>query len=68
MLTGPDAPTLHEENIAKLSSMTEEEILAKREELLGMLKPENVEFLKKRRKLNDTVNLESSFTKLSTDE
>lgn len=68
-MSGEEADDIHRENIAKLSNMSEEEILQTREELLSSLNPKSIEFLmKKRQKQEPTSDLESSFSDLSTKE
>lgn len=68
MVSGEEAEAIHRENIAILSSMNANEILQAREEFLGSLKPESIEFLKKRRMKGSTCDMESSFRNLSTNE
>ncbi len=48
--------------------MSEEQILEMRKNVMGTLDPANIEFLKKRRKLEPNTELETSFTNLTTDE
>ncbi|XP_065203024.1 RNA polymerase II-associated protein 1 [Planococcus citri] len=61
---GPEASEIHSENVNKLSSMSPEEILKAREELLQVLNPSHVEFLKKIRTESQT-GLESPMNDLS---
>lgn len=48
--------------------MSESEILQEQRELLQTMKSANIEFLKKRRKMESNTNLNSSFSTLSTQE
>lgn len=50
VLTGTDKHKIHEENMEKLRSMSEKEILEEKEKLLSTLDPAIVAFLKSRRK------------------
>lgn len=50
ILTGTDKDQIHEENMEKLKSMPENEILEEREKLLATMDPAIVAFLKSRRK------------------
>ncbi|XP_050544782.1 RNA polymerase II-associated protein 1 [Daktulosphaira vitifoliae] len=46
ILTGPEANNIHKENVKKLTSMSVEEILKEKEELLNKLDSKIIEFLK----------------------
>ncbi|XP_050420968.1 RNA polymerase II-associated protein 1 isoform X1 [Adelges cooleyi] len=50
ILTGPEANDIHTENVLKLTSMTVEEIIKEKKELLSMLDGNIVEFLKTKHK------------------
>lgn len=50
ILTGTDKDQIHNENMEKLKSMSEKEILEEKEKLLASLDPAIVAFLKSRRK------------------
>lgn len=50
ILTGADGETIHAENVRKIQSMSEKEILEERNKLLATMDPAIVAFLKSRRK------------------
>lgn len=67
IVSEPVAEEIHAENINKLSSMSEDEILKARQELLQVLNPSHVEFLKQKRAETNSLNtgLESSIGDLT---
>ncbi|PNF36178.1 RNA polymerase II-associated protein 1 [Cryptotermes secundus] len=50
LLTGPDAPAIHQENIKKMSEMSTEEILQEQQKLTSQLDPKLLQFIRSRRK------------------
>lgn len=53
ILNGPEANDIHNENLEKLNSMSVEEIVSAKNELLSSIDGKLVEFLKSKRKNND---------------
>ena len=55
MVSGDLSEEIHEENIEKLSKMTETDILEKQNEIKSMLNPKLIEFIKNRKSTGNTL-------------
>ncbi|KAG7303263.1 hypothetical protein JYU34_011730 [Plutella xylostella] len=54
ILSSSDANEIHKENVSVLSKLSEKEILEEKQKLMGTLDPKLVEFIKSRRKANES--------------
>uniref|UniRef100_A0A336LKS0 CSON010847 protein n=1 Tax=Culicoides sonorensis TaxID=179676 RepID=A0A336LKS0_CULSO len=66
LIEGAEAEDIHRENVKKLESLSEEQIIKEREELLKKLDPSLIEFLKSKR--NQTTSKENSVLNKTDDQ
>jgi hypothetical protein len=67
LLTGPDAAAVHQENIAKLSKMSAEEILQEQQKLASQLDPKLLKFIQSRRHGKQLSGMMDETSKQSSD-
>lgn len=68
ILTGSDSEQIHEENLNKMKSMSEAEILEEREKLVATTDPAIIAFLKSRRRKEVIENRNPTIEEQNTDD